>query len=127
MGRPSTWVDRGSSWESRAGESMSIPRCARSPKARSRGTRNSRGTIVWSDSQVPFFFFQAEDGIRDADVTGGSDVCSSDLGCADLVDYTTLPDAVTQARNTSGQRIVSDGRTAVVRLRPCGPSPVAVP
>ena len=48
-------------------------------------------------------------------------------GCADLVDYTTLPDAVTQARNTSGQRIVSDGRTAVVRLRPCGPSPVAVP
>src|SRR5215813_12776467 len=27
-----------------------------------------------------FFFFQAEDGIRDADVTGGSDVCSSDLG-----------------------------------------------
>src|SRR5690554_7658255 len=26
-----------------------------------------------------FFFFQAEDGIRDADVTGVSDVCSSDL------------------------------------------------
>src|SRR5208283_5960055 len=26
-----------------------------------------------------FFFFQAEDGIRDRDVTGGSDVCSSDL------------------------------------------------
>src|SRR5690554_7189806 len=25
------------------------------------------------------FFFQAEDGIRDADVTGSSDVCSSDL------------------------------------------------
>src|SRR5881296_3141979 len=48
-------------------------------------------------------------------------------GCADLVDYTTLPGAVTQARNTSGQKIVSDGRTAVVRLRPCGPSPVAVP
>src|SRR2546422_3602839 len=26
-----------------------------------------------------FFFFQAEDGIRDVAVTGGSDVCSSDL------------------------------------------------
>src|SRR6266542_6417074 len=26
-----------------------------------------------------FFFFQAEDGIRDATVTGSSDVCSSDL------------------------------------------------
>src|SRR3712207_7734333 len=25
------------------------------------------------------FFFQAEDGIRDIGVTGGSDVCSSDL------------------------------------------------
>ena len=25
------------------------------------------------------FFFQAEDGIRDRDVTGSSDVCSSDL------------------------------------------------
>src|SRR5882762_11277992 len=27
----------------------------------------------------PFFFFQAEDGIRDSSVTGVSDVCSSDL------------------------------------------------
>ena len=26
-----------------------------------------------------FFFFQAEDGIRDRDVTGVPDVCSSDL------------------------------------------------
>ena len=26
-----------------------------------------------------FFFFQAEDGIRDHCVTGSSDVCSSDL------------------------------------------------
>ena len=26
-----------------------------------------------------YFFFQAEDGIRDDLVTGGSDVCSSDL------------------------------------------------
>src|SRR5207245_7443933 len=30
-------------------------------------------------SYMAFFFFQAEDGIRDATVTGGSDVCSSDL------------------------------------------------
>jgi len=28
-----------------------------------------------------FFFFQAEDGIRDIGVTGSSDVCSSDLSC----------------------------------------------
>ena len=42
-------------------------------------------------------------------------------GCGDLVDYLSLPGAVTAARNVSGQKIVSDGRTAVVRLRPCGP------
>jgi len=28
---------------------------------------------------VVFFFFQAEDGIRDIGVTGVQDVCSSDL------------------------------------------------
>ncbi len=50
-------------------------------------------------------------------------------GCADLVDYVALPGAVTEVRNTSGQKIVSDGRTAVVRLRPCSPlpPPVAMP
>ena len=42
-------------------------------------------------------------------------------GCADLLDYMTLPGAVTEARNGSGQKVVSDGRTAVVRLRGCGP------
>src|SRR5256886_11513144 len=42
-------------------------------------------------------------------------------GCGDLVDYLALPGAVTAARNVSGQKIVTDGRTAVVRLRPCGP------
>src|ERR1017187_6132398 len=36
---------------------------------------------------VGFFFFQAEDGIRDTSVTGSSDVCSSDLG-------TILPSAI---------------------------------
>jgi LssY-like putative type I secretion system component LssY len=45
-------------------------------------------------------------------------------GCADLLDYMTLPDAITEGRNVSGQKIVSDGRTAVVRLHACGP-PVA--
>src|SRR5690554_7066313 len=34
-----------------------------------------------------FVFFKAEDGIRDADVTGVSDVCSSDLGKASAVKY----------------------------------------
>lgn len=43
-------------------------------------------------------------------------------GCADLVDYVTLPDAVTEARNVAGQKVVSDGRTAVVRLRACSPA-----
>ncbi|HVH67143.1 MAG TPA: LssY C-terminal domain-containing protein [Gemmatimonadales bacterium] len=42
-------------------------------------------------------------------------------GCGDLLDYMTLPGAVTEARNVSGQKVVSDGRTAVVRLRACGP------
>jgi hypothetical protein len=45
-------------------------------------------------------------------------------GCADLVDYLTLPGAVTAARNVSGQKVVSDGRTAVVKLRACS-RPVA--
>jgi LssY C-terminus len=43
-------------------------------------------------------------------------------GCADLLDYMTLPGAITEGRNVSGQRIVSDGRTAVVRMRACEPS-----
>lgn len=45
-------------------------------------------------------------------------------GCGDLLDYMTLPGAITEGRNVSGQKIISDGRTAVVRLRACGP-PVA--
>jgi len=48
-------------------------------------------------------------------------------GCGDLVDYLTLPGAVTAARNVSGQKIVSDGRTAVVRMRPCGSVATAAP
>jgi hypothetical protein len=42
-------------------------------------------------------------------------------GCGDLLAYMRLPGAVTEGRNVSGQKVVSDGRTAVVRLRPCDP------
>jgi hypothetical protein len=43
-------------------------------------------------------------------------------GCGDLLDYMRLPGAITEARNVSGQKVVSDGRTAAVRLRPCDPA-----
>src|SRR5437773_9073021 len=63
--------------------------CARDP------TRSSRSSCLSSASELENastsgrscappeaapFFFQAEDGIRDRDVTWSSDVCSSDLG-----------------------------------------------
>ncbi len=60
----------------------------------------------------------------DAHVDRERDLIARDLeasGCGDLVDYTRLLGAVREARNVSGQRIVSDGRAAVIRLRPCGP------
>src|SRR5690606_40506941 len=44
---------------------------------------------------VVFFFFQAEDGIRDFHVTWSSDVCSSDLPPAS----TSLGAAIVQRRN----------------------------
>lgn len=44
-------------------------------------------------------------------------------GCGDLLDYMTLPGAITEGRNVSGQKIVTDGRTAVVRMRGCVPAP----
>jgi len=40
-------------------------------------------------------------------------------GCADLVDYASMPGAVQHGRNYTGQRFVTDGRTAVISLRPC--------
>jgi hypothetical protein len=40
-------------------------------------------------------------------------------GCADLIQYVSLPGAVTRARTPEGQEIVSDGRAAVVRVRAC--------
>jgi len=45
-------------------------------------------------------------------------------GCGDLLDYMTLPGAITEGRNVSGQKILTDGRTAVVRVQACGPPPV---
>jgi LssY-like putative type I secretion system component LssY len=44
-------------------------------------------------------------------------------GCADLVDYVAVPGAVQHGRNSSGQRFVTDGRTAVIRVRPCNQPP----
>src|SRR5436305_9030446 len=40
------------------------------------------------------FFFQAEDGIRDADVTWSSDVCSSDLYCRRTLVSNVIPSVV---------------------------------
>ena len=45
-------------------------------------------------------------------------------GCGDLLDYMTLPGAITEGRNVSGQKILTDGRTAVVRVQACEPPPV---
>jgi LssY C-terminus len=42
-------------------------------------------------------------------------------GCADLVQYVRLPGAVTRARTPEGQRMLSDGRAAIVRLEACDP------
>ena len=44
-----------------------------------------------------FFFFQAEDGIRDWSVTGSSDVCSSDL----LAQLQTEADAIATQLQTN--------------------------
>jgi hypothetical protein len=40
-------------------------------------------------------------------------------GCADLLDFVKLPGALTQTTTASGQRLISDARSAVVRIRPC--------
>ncbi len=39
--------------------------------------------------------------------------------CADLVDYLTLPGAAPSGRNAEGQRYTTDGRAAVIHVRPC--------
>jgi LssY-like putative type I secretion system component LssY len=40
-------------------------------------------------------------------------------GCADLVDYVAMPGAQRHGRNYTGQRFVTDGRTAIITVRPC--------
>jgi hypothetical protein len=40
-------------------------------------------------------------------------------GCAHLLDYITLPGAPLRGRTVSRQSFFTDGRTAVVRMRPC--------
>lgn len=40
-------------------------------------------------------------------------------GCADLLDYVTIPDAPRSGRNAAGQVFHTDGRAAVIRARPC--------
>ncbi|HEX9105744.1 MAG TPA: LssY C-terminal domain-containing protein, partial [Longimicrobiales bacterium] len=40
-------------------------------------------------------------------------------GCSDLLAYTDVPDAITSGRNASGQRFHTDGRIAVLRMKPC--------
>lgn len=50
------------------------------------------------------------------------DVITSTLesvGCADLLDYIALPGADTVGHTVDGQRFVTDGRSAVLRLRGC--------
>ena len=47
-------------------------------------------------------------------------------GCADLINYLAVPGAVKQGRNHTGQRFVTDGRAAVIRLRPCEGPPTGL-
>src|SRR5215203_7389118 len=64
-----------------------------------------------------YFFFQAEDGIRDIGVTGSSDVCSSDL-----------TDVERDPRLLAGDRgIVARGSDRVRRSSPPAESPSPFP
>ncbi len=48
-------------------------------------------------------------------------------GCARLLDYVDIAGAVTQGRNYTGQRFVTDGRAAVLAIRSCpGPTETAL-
>jgi hypothetical protein len=56
------------------------------------------------------------------DIDGERDRIVQELeasGCADLVDFVTMPGAVQHGRNYTGQRFVTDGRTVVISVRPC--------
>src|SRR3712207_7662326 len=75
-------------------------------------------------SVLVFFFFQAEDGIRDIGVTGVQDVCSSDLAGRDRAARARRPDAVqldaprpVPARAALPRPGSAAGRAAAARLR----------
>jgi len=58
----------------------------------------------------------------DPNVNRERDVITSTLesvGCADLLDYVTLPGSDSVGHTIDGQRFVTDGRSAVLRMREC--------
>jgi hypothetical protein len=66
----------------------------------------------------------------DPDIDGERDRIVEELeatDCADLIDYAPVPGAAMHGRNASGQVFVTDGRAAVVRIRPCGSALAATP
>src|SRR5256885_3151952 len=77
---------------------------------------------------VFFFFFQAEDGIRDYKVTGVSDVCSSDLAPLVVFENTNIvvpreaigdPRRLTDVRAAAASRGVSPtGYQLVIAIDP---------
>src|SRR6267378_5229086 len=66
----------------------SMPRS--SPRSTSGWQTSTASVFVLSSKLTCFFFFQAEDGIRDLYVTWSSDVCSSDLFIVTFDDITEL-------------------------------------
>src|SRR5207249_5715464 len=73
------------------------------------GERRATGRMV----RVVFFFFQAEDGIRDRNVTGGQTCALPISGTAHLVFRSRLEVPVAQGTATI---TAPDGRTAVQQL-----------
>src|SRR5437016_10615002 len=73
--------------------------------------RFSRSLLYIFSSSLFFFFFQAEDGIRDWSVTWSSDVCSSDLLGA------TLGSRLSRLRQLAAEAAAVD---ALVGRRPAG-------
>src|SRR5256886_4147448 len=73
--------------------------------------RNLDVVVVFTLTRIValFFFFQAEDGIRDLTVTGVSDVCSSDL--------TALTRFPTISRSRSRRTTSTSGNSGIVFLR----------
>src|SRR5690349_21886772 len=122
---------------------ISIRRQERKPALRASNVKRSKNNVEEVDLGVcktshevsVFFFFQAEDGIRDLYVTGVSDVCSSDLS-----KLQKRPEAIAlfrqaiergpknywEAHYALGEELAFDGQTKdaaqefaeVIRIRP---------